>query len=353
MQIIYSFNKTGYEAVCWEKEIKNSSHNGVNFIPFNHGKYLDPSLYSEAINLDVLYRAKDVRLLNVYIVLQELIRKERAEAIIVANAPPYHPDFLRTLDVYKVLYSADDPGSTYLINIPYLHAYNHVFYVNPVYSSDMVMQEKMRYCGMVNADWLPISVFDFEFCASKTQQLLFSQKRDIDIIYVGKFWRQKLDTLIKIKRSFAARFKMYGLFRWKHNFYLNIIHRFGSWVKPISCQDRVNLYQRAKIGLNIHWDQYGLGNQRLYHLPANGAMQISDCADHLGKIFKLENEVVGYRHVDELIEKIKYYLDNPAKRQEIARAGYCRVVKEYRFRDVTQKAAVLIQRGMQRLAWKL
>lgn len=347
MQIIYSFNKTGFEADCWEKEIRSASANGFNFIPFNHGNYLDPSFYAVAEKLDQCYQGRDAKLLNMYAALQALINKEKAQAMIVANAPPYHPDFLRKLNIYKALYSADDPGATYLINIPYLHAYDHVFYVDPVYSPDMDMQEKMRYCGMKNADWLPISAFDFEFEPSKDEGRLFSQERDIDVIYVGKFWRQKMDTLVKVKKAMGSKFKMYGLFRWKHNLYLNIIHQYGGWVKPISHQDRVKLYQRSKIGFNIHWNEYGLGNQRLYHLPANGVMQISDCADHLGRIFKPDQEIAAYRNADELIDKIKYYLKNDAERQAIAKAGYQRVMKDYRFAQVTQRAASLIQKGMQ------
>ena len=46
-------------------------------------------------------------------------------------------------------------------------------------------------------------------------------------------------------------------------------------------RERVELYQRSRIGFNVHWNEYGLGNQRLYHLPANGVMQICDCADSL------------------------------------------------------------------------
>ncbi len=349
MRIIYSFNKTGHEAQCWEKEISSASGKDVQFIPFNHGHYLDPLFYGEAVKLDGLYQARDSRLFCIYSALQELIRKQKVEAMIVANAPPYHPDFLQKLNIYKALYSADDPGSTYLINVPYLHAYDHVFYVDPVYSPDMDMQEKMRYCKMTNADWLPISAFDFEFDVSKSEQQLFSQERDIDIIYVGKFWRQKIDTLVKVKRAFGNRFKMCGLFRWKHNLYLNVIHHYGGWVRPVSYQERVGLYQRSKIGFNIHWNDYGLGNQRLYHLPANGVLQICDCADHLGRIFEPGKEIIGYRQADDLIEKIRYYLKNGSQRSQIAMAGYRRIMKEYRFADVTRRAAGLIQQGMRKI----
>jgi len=352
MNIIYSYGKTGYEGECWDIEIRNASDEEFTFIPFNHALYLDRLLFSDAVKLDRIYQTRHPALLNMYADLEDLICNRFADAIIVCNTPPYHPDFLKRLSIYKVLYSADDPGSTYMINIPYLHAYNHVFFVDPAYSADMDMQEKMRYCGMANADWVPISVFDYECSPERSEEELHLRDRDIDIIYVGGWWREKLDVLCAVRRAFGRRFKMYGQFKWKHSLYINVRCGFANWVHPVSYPERVSLYQRAKIGINIHWNEYGLGNQRLYHLPANGVMQISDCVNHhLDRIFTPGTEVLGYSKVDELIDMIKYYLAHENERREIALQGYRRTMRDYRFATVTREAGRLIKDGMQRLSW--
>lgn len=204
---------------------------------------------------------------------------------------------------------------------------------------------------MVNADWLPISVFDFEHDPARSENELFSSERDIDIIYVGKFWRQKIDILTTVRRAFGRRFRMYGFLKLKHNIYLNVRYGYAGWVQPISFQERVRLYQRAKIGINVHWNDYGLGNQRLYHLPANGVMQISDCASHLDRVFTQGEEVVSYRSTDELIDRIKYYLNHENERQRIALQGYRRTMEKYRFATVTRAAGRLIAEGMKRTSW--
>jgi spore maturation protein CgeB len=351
VKILYSFNKRGAEGEQWATEIAAASESSLTLVPFNHQNYLDPLLYCDATKLDRLYREKHPGLLKLYSDLVSRMRIEQIDVLLVANCPPYHPDFLRTLSVYKVLYSADDPGATYLINIPYLHAYHHVLFVDPAYSRDMDMVEKMRYAGMTNADFLPISVFDFEHAAAKSAEEIFLQPRDIPIIYVGSFWRQKIPLLMSVAQAFGSSFKVYGFFRLKHNLYLNIIHGSRRWIRPISLQQRVALYQRAKIGINIHWDEYGLGNQRLYHLPANGVMQISDCDTHLGRIFKIDKEIVGYRTASDLIDKIHYYLSHEDARIRIARGGYARAMLDYRFATVTRRAARLIKAGMQRVGW--
>ncbi len=351
MKIIYSYNKIGYEGDCWAREILAASDSEFFFIPFNHGQYLDPLLYSDAVKLDRLYQGRHPGLLRMYAAFENLIRENGADAVIVSNCPPYHPDYLKKLPIYKVLFSADDPGSTYSINIPYLHAFEHVFFVDPAYSADMDMPEKMRYCGMVNADWVPIAVFDFECDPVRSEEEIFTNSRDIDIVYVGKFWRQKLDVLCAVRRAFGQSFRMYGLMKLKHNIYLNVRHGYAGWVRPVSFEERVALYQRAKIGINLHWNDYGLGNQRLYHLPANGVMQISDCASHLNHVFEIGKEVVAYRGADELIDRIRYYLGHEDDREEIARRGYQRTMDCYRFATVTRRAGRLIAEGMIRIGW--
>ncbi len=351
MKIVYSFNKKGYEAAKWKSEIEGASDAEYEFVPFNHDPYLEVEEYTDSFLLDRLYRSRDPRLMKMYSDLEALIGDFRADALFVTNCPPYHPDYLRKLKVYRALYSTDDPDATYKRNIPYLHAYQHVFYADPAYSPDMDMDNKMRHCGMVNADWLPISVFDFEFDPSRTERSILSGEREIDIVYVGACWKQKLELLAKVKKTFGNRFRQHGYFKPIHNVYMNLRYGYGGWIRPVSFPGRVELYQRSKIGFNVHWSEYGLGNQRLYHLPANGVMQICDCTSHIDRVFKGGEEVVGYRGADDLIDKLKYYLDHDTERKEIALRGFRRTMREYRFSVVARHAGKSMREGMVRIAW--
>ena len=346
MKIIYSFNKTGIEARHWEKAIRQAGNAEFEFLPFNHGQYLDPAQYLDAWSLDRLYQRREPGLMGLYEALQRVIRESRTEAMIVFHCPPYHPEFLRKLPIYKALYSGDDPDSTYKRNIPYLHAYDHVFFVDPAYSPDLDMREKMQYCGMKNADWIPYGVLDYSFDPSRSEEQVLNSPRDIDILYVGSFFRQKLDVLGRVSRALGRRFQLHGFFRFKHNLYFNMRCGVMRWVRPVSFEQRVRLLQRTRIGFNIHWSEYGLGNERLYYLPANGVMQICDCADHLHLVYDVGKEVMAYRGSDDLIDKLRYYLDHEPQRQQIAQAGYRRVMRDYRFATVTRLAAQAIRRGM-------
>ena len=52
MKIIYSFNKQGYEADYWARELSAASDERHTFIPFNHDPYLPIARYLRAQLLD-------------------------------------------------------------------------------------------------------------------------------------------------------------------------------------------------------------------------------------------------------------------------------------------------------------
>jgi spore maturation protein CgeB len=75
-----------------------------------------------------------------------------------------------------------------------------------------------------------------------------------------------------------------------------------------------------------------VGNFRLFELPGNGVMQISDGGPYLSTFFEPGKEIVGYDTVDGLIESIEYYLAHPSERLEIARAGYRAAMERHGFK---------------------
>jgi len=346
LKIIYSFNKTGFEADYWQREIAAASGERYRFIPFNHGDYLDSNLYVRAQQLDDLYFNRRPELLRMYADLERLIRDGRVDALIVDNCFPYHPDWLRSLPAYKVLRSSDGPICAYDRDFAYVHAYDHVLYHSPAYSRDMGMEEKLRYVGAKHADFWPLGLFDAAFDTKETEQTLFGRKRDIDVIFIGAQHVGKMPFLAKVKKALGSRCRIYGLTTFKRNVYFNLRYGFPCWVQKVPADHYVPLYQRAKIGFNLHnRGKYSVGNFRLFELPANGVMQISDGEDYLDRYFEVGKELSSYRDVGELIEKITYYINHNEERLEVARAGYRRVLNDYRISHLLQSAGQMIERG--------
>ena len=347
ISVVYSFNKHGYEADFWAKEIAAASTERCRFVPFNHQPYLSPQRYLRAQLLDNLYYARHPGLERLYADLRALLQRESADALLVDNCPPYHPEMLRTLDVYKVLRIADGPISAYDRDFAYLHAYDHVFYHSPAYSRDLGMEEKLRYCGARAASLWPLALFDVAWEPDLAEEALFARRRDLDVVFVGALHPTKMSLLARVKKAFGRRFVMRGLASVKKNVYFNAKYGFPGWVKPIRFEEYVPLYQRAKIGINVHnRGKYTVGSYRLFELPANGVMQLSDGGEYLSTFFEPGREIVGYESVDELIERVRHYLEHEDERMAIARAAYRRVVAEHRIGRRLGQAAALIEKSL-------
>lgn len=331
MKIIYSFNKRGFEADYWSREITAASTQDIEFIPFNHDPYVDTQRYVRAQLLDNLYYGNESGLLRMYADLKQVLADKRPDVLLVDNCPPFHPEFLRTLDIYKVLRICDGPAAAYDRDFAYLHAYDHVLYHSPAYSRDLTMPEKLEYCGAKRHDFWPLALFDAFFDPRLSEEQVAALPRDIDIIFVGALYPDKMPLLAAVKKAFGRRFQIHGLTSLKRNTYFNLKYGFPQWVKPIRFEDYVPLYQRAKIGINSHLrGKYTVGSYRLFDLPGNGVAQITDGGEYIDSFYAPGREVGTYEDAAHLIGRIDYYLTHPAERLEMAMQGWRRVMKDHR-----------------------
>jgi spore maturation protein CgeB len=350
MKILYSFNKRGYEAAYWSREIAAASGERFTFIPFNHDRYLDPGLYVRAQLLDNLYYARHPGLLRLYEDLESAVREHRADVLLVDTCPPYHPDYLRKrIPIYKALRIADGPISAYDRDFAYVQAYDHILYHSPAYSADFTMEEKLAHLGARRADFWPLALFDAGFDPSVTADKILEPERDIDVVFVGALHVSKMPLLARVKKALGRRLMLRGLASFKKNVYFNLRHGFPGWMRPLPFDQYVPVYRRSKIGINVHnRGDYTVGSYRLFELPGNGVLQISDGGPYLEAFFKPGEEVVGYSGADDLIDKVRHYLANDGERRRIALNGYRRVVRDHRFKTRMQECGELLARGLPR-----
>ena len=347
LTILYSYNKRGFEADYWFRELTAASDGQYRFIPFNHDPYIDVAEYIRAQLLDNLWFARDRRLLRLYDDLKGGLAEYQADALLVDNCPPYHPEFLRALPIYKVLRTNDGPITAYDRDFAYVHAYDHVLYHSPAYSPDIDMRAKLFYVGAKRVDFWPLAAFDAWFDQRLTEAQLFERPRDVDVLFVGSMFLNKFPLLARVKKAFGRGFRLHGRGSWKMNLYWNVKYGFPGWIRAIGFDEFIPLYHRTKIGINVHnRGDYTVGGYRMFELPANGVMQICDGGEYLGSFFDVGAEVVGYRNADDLIDKIRYYLAHDAEREAIARAGFRRVMRDHRMPLRLRQAAELIERGM-------
>ncbi len=351
MKILYSYAKGGFEADYWHREIRASSGVDVEFIPFNHQPYLHPQRYIRAQLLDNLYFERDPGLLRMYADFESALASSGADAVVVDTCAPYHPEYLRTLGIFKALRIADGPISAYDRDFAYIHAYDQILYHSPAYSRDLGMAEKLAYCRAREAQLWPLCLFDAGFDANKSETELLTQERDIDVIFIGALHLNKMPLLAKVKRAFGRRCRIHGLTTAKRNAYFNARYGFPGWIRPVDFKEYVPLYQRSRIGINVHnRGDYTVGSYRLFDLPGNGVMQISDGGDYLNEFFDVGNEIVAHTGADDLIDKVRYYLSHDEERLRIAGNAYRRVMADHRVQRRMGELGHLVRAGMARAA---
>jgi len=255
--------------------------------------------------LDRAWRRGDRRLMLAY---ERLARRLEGFDVLVNGAGiNLHPEFVRQLPTFNVYACFDDPESSAVLSRPVAAAYDLSLVGN------IAELDTYRSWGVRHVRHWPLGFKTHDWDPTLTRERILDGARDNDICLLCERWtngrRERLD-------RFSAAFPQ-GVYRGTH------------W--PLGWLpegERVPLYQRTRIGPNFH-NSTGPINVRTFALPANGVMQLCDNNSHLGQLFELGKEVVGFDTVDEAIDLGRYYLAHERERREIAAAGFARSVRDY------------------------
>jgi spore maturation protein CgeB len=351
MNVLYAYSKIGAEAEFWREAISSASTSDTQFIPFNYYEYIKYINTSRAQLIDNLHYEHNYWLGSLYCETSKVIQESKATVLIADNGVPFHPEYLRTLPVYKVLRTSDGPLTAYDRDFAYLHAYDLVLYHSPAYSRELDMQSKLRYCGAKACEWWPLAAFMDCPNHGLSESGLFSAERQVEVAFVGALWTNKLPWLVAAKHAFGMRFRVFGLAGWKKKLYFAWKSRRPCWVMALGDREYTNLYLRCKIGINVHnRGKYGVGNCRLFDLPANGVLQLSDGDEYLDRFYRVGEEVVSFGTPEDLVEKIRFFLEHDVERQRIARAGFRRTMKDHLMLTRMNQLAGILHRHVSRAA---
>lgn len=273
--------------------------------------------------LDNMWKSNKVKLLNLYACLKE--EAANRDVLVLFNGANLHPEFLQELKTFNVFMCFDDPESSENLSKPVAKFFDACFVGNiasiPQYLSWGCKHVYFRPLGFSSLD-----VVDHHI----SKEYILNKKEDIDVFFFGERiskWRN--DRFTYIEKHIP---NFYGAGRgWEKGF--------------IEQTELLNIYKRAKIGLNIH-NSTGPVNLRTYTLPANGIMQICDNKYFLGHIFELNKEVVGFCGIQEVPELVAFYLKNDELRKHIAYQGWLRARAEYDEVKVWEKQMIQISKLM-------
>ena len=97
----------------------------------------------------------------------------------------------------------------------------------------------------------------------------------------------------------------------------------------------VKIYNASKIVLDFH-GLYGEGrvfnvSPRVFEVPASGGFLLTNYCSQLAELYKIGEEMVAYKDIEELRRLIRYYLDHPQERRQISERGYKRTRSEHTY----------------------
>ncbi len=117
----------------------------------------------------------------------------------------------------------------------------------------------------------------------------------------------------------------------------------------LSDDEMVKMYSRSKINLNfsgittqgLHGEDFDKAPRTLkgtdFEAPMSGAFYLTEYLDEIAELYKIGKEIETYRSIPELVDKIKYYLENPDEAEAIRKAGRQRALKDHTLEKVFEK----------------
>jgi len=264
-------------------------------------------------DLDLRWKYGEKGLLRLYTQLEE--RLTNFDVLINASGINLHPYFISKLPVITVFQCFDDPESSQDLSRPVAAAYDLCLVGN------IAELETYKRWGVKNLRWTPMGLMPGFFDATLTEDQIRTEKRDIDLFMMCDRlspWRKA-----RLEKLGAAFPDAYFFGRGWPRGYLPTV-------------EQLSVMRRARIGPNLH-NSTGPINARTYYLPANGILQICDNRSHLGRIFELGKEVIGFDTVDECIDLCRYYMSHEQERLEISINGWKRVIGDYNETEVFRR----------------
>lgn len=231
--------------------------------------------------------------------------------------------------------------------------------VAPLYDYFFTIQrgkffDRLKERGVKNSSYLPLAAPpDIHKKVELAEDELKTYGSDVSFVGAGyrnrrKFFEGLLDLDFKI---------------WGNEWDLNspvgrCIQRSG---KRIDTEEIVKIFNAAKININLHSSTYHNGvnpygdfvNPRTFEILACGGFQLVDHRSLLPELFEIDKEIVCFKDINDLRDKIQYYLKNPDEREEIALAGRARVLREHTYEQrIKEMLDFIFENGYELPEWR-
>jgi spore maturation protein CgeB len=300
----YLGNKVEY--FCWKKYFDNS------FFSKFQNKFLIGSVIRK-INKDIIKNVKEIK--------PDLVFIYRGTHIC-----------LKTIQIIKQYgckvfgYNNDDPFSDKygLLDFRLWSLYkNSIPYYDWIFSYRWKNIEDYKKNGYDNTSLLR------SYYLKENNFYIPNIKKEYDVIFIGHWEDDRRDEIIKYLIENNINMNLFGTEWHRSKYYSFLTSKIGD-IKPLYGKDYNLAINKSKIALvflsKLNNDTY---TRRCFEIPATKTMMLAEYSDDLANnLFEEDKEAVYFRNREELLEKIKLYLQNDDKREQIGENGYKRLMKD-------------------------
>jgi glycosyltransferase involved in cell wall biosynthesis/spore maturation protein CgeB len=159
-----------------------------------------------------------------------------------------------------------------------------------------------------------------------------------DLFFVGTAWPNRVDFLKALLARMPGMSLKIGLTGNEHLPAPNLDLPPSSYAWRVPNSEMARLANRSRVVLTLHRDFSGSGcpsqaatpGPRLFEVALAGGFQLVDLSlPETSAFFRVDEEFVGFRTLDECCEQIRCFLDKPTFRLTIARAAQRRCLAEH------------------------
>lgn len=202
------------------------------------------------------------------------------------------------------------------------------------------MVDRYRQAGIPQTDWLsegfPETHFAFDDITEDERYEFSCHATLVGNIHVNENYRLRAKMLDRvIREGFSAKWWGPRISRKLKNLPL-LWSRAGrayggrllanaDFAKAVNCAD-------VFLARDVHPDVDASVSNRLYWACGSGAFYLTHYSEGIEDIMTPGKEIDTFTTLDEMAEKIRFYIDHPKTRNRIARAGQKRVLESYTFR---------------------
>jgi hypothetical protein len=167
-------------------------------------------------------------------------------------------------------------------------------------------------------------------------------------IYKDYAGNEKIYKPLNLKKEYDVGFvgASYGVrgeyIKYLENHGINVYAKGNGWENGFATDDEmIEIFNKSKIVLGFSTvgknDNINILKGRDFEVPLTGSFYITGYHEELKEYFDLGKDIETYTSKEDLLKKVKYYLENEKEREFIAKTGYEKCINNYTAKESYEK----------------